>query len=146
MLASSVSARINLTCELISLIFSNVLVLDSNVKLAYARDKWDFEATQDGIARLEAVVYRTLKSSSTQLIYVMQFDEYYTPCPASPPETTTPLLVSLVLFGKMTTIILLDRFIFESECAVRPSKPHEELDQYLDTPLEVSRTSPGGEA
>jgi hypothetical protein len=87
MLASSVSARINLTCELTSLIFSNGPVLDSNVKLAYARDKWDLEATQDGIARLEAVVYRTLKSSSTQLIYVMQFDDYHTPRPASLPET-----------------------------------------------------------
>jgi len=63
------------------------LVLDPNVKLAYAQDKWDFEATQDGIARLEAAVCRTRNSSRTQLIYVMQFDKYYTPQPASQPET-----------------------------------------------------------
>jgi hypothetical protein len=31
------------------------LALDPNVKLA--EDKWDVEATQDGIARLEAVVH-----------------------------------------------------------------------------------------
>ena len=34
-----------------------LLALDPNVKLAYAEDKWDAEATQDGIARLEAVVH-----------------------------------------------------------------------------------------
>jgi hypothetical protein len=33
------------------------LALDPNVKLAYAEDKWDAEAMQDGIARLEAVVH-----------------------------------------------------------------------------------------
>jgi hypothetical protein len=33
-----------------------LLALDPNVKLAYAEDKWDAEARQDGIARLEAVV------------------------------------------------------------------------------------------
>ena len=34
-----------------------LLALDPNVKLAYAEDKWDTEATQDGRERLEAVVY-----------------------------------------------------------------------------------------
>ena len=34
-----------------------LLGLDPNAKLAYAEDKWDAEATQDGIARLEAVVH-----------------------------------------------------------------------------------------
>ena len=33
------------------------LALDLNVKLAYTEDKWDAEAMQDGIARLEAVVH-----------------------------------------------------------------------------------------
>ena len=45
-------------------------VLDPNVKLAYAEDKWDSEAMQDGMESLEAVVCLTLKSSVIQLIYV----------------------------------------------------------------------------
>ena len=67
--------------------FRDVLVLDPNIKLAYAQDKWDFEATQDGIACLEAAVCHTPNSSHTQLIYITQFDKYYTPRSASLLET-----------------------------------------------------------
>ena len=66
-----------------------LLVLDPSVKLAYAEDKWDDDATQDGMARLEAVVGSSLlKNSVAWLKYVTQFDEYYTPPPALVSETT----------------------------------------------------------
>ena len=67
--------------------FCDVLVLDPNIKLAYAQDKWDFEATQDGIACREAAACHTPNSSHTQLIYIMQFDKYYTSQSASLPDT-----------------------------------------------------------
>ena len=37
-------------------ILTNLAVLDPNVKLAYAEDKWDSDAKDDGVTRLETVV------------------------------------------------------------------------------------------
>ena len=75
--------------------FGDVLVLGPNVKLAYEQNKQDFEATQNQIVHLEDVVCHTPDSSCTQLIYVMQFDEYYTPCLALLSETTASAIGKL---------------------------------------------------
>ena len=62
-----------------------VIVLDPNVKLAYAEDKWDAKQLQDAIDRLESVVclflvtvFCLLSSGSDS-----QFDLYYKPPAAS---------------------------------------------------------------
>ena len=57
MLTSSVSVRTYFSRKNTTHIdMMLLLALDPNVKLAYAEDKWDTEATQDGRERLEAVV------------------------------------------------------------------------------------------
>ena len=54
------------SCEMGKSYF-RALVLDPNFKLAYAKDKWDFEARVDGIACLKATVCIAHKSSGTML-------------------------------------------------------------------------------
>ena len=55
MLTSSALVCIDFPHEETQLILLH-LALDPNVKLAYATDKWDSEAMQDGIVHLKAVV------------------------------------------------------------------------------------------
>lgn len=75
-------------CEM-SKSYFKALVLDPNVKLAYAEDKWDCEAREDGVARLEATVCIARKSSGTMLTLFRQFDHYYIPPPVELPDDTT---------------------------------------------------------
>jgi len=53
-------------CE-ISKSYFKALVLDPNVKLAYAEDKWDCEAREDGVACLEATVCMLANLLATML-------------------------------------------------------------------------------
>jgi hypothetical protein len=70
-----------------------LLVLDLNVKLIYVEDRWDSEAMQDGIVCLEAVVCYRIMDAVVQLIYIIQFDKYYTPPHKNLPH---PSLVSFL--------------------------------------------------
>jgi len=73
-----------------------LLALDPSIKLAYAEHKWDDDATQDGMAHLEAVVGSSpLNNYVAWLNYVTQFDEYYTPPPALVPETTVASAIGM---------------------------------------------------
>lgn len=63
------------------MIFGNTpAVLDPNVKLAYAEDKWDAEQLEDAINRLETVV-RLFPVPIFQSLFLpkLQFDLYYKP-------------------------------------------------------------------
>jgi hypothetical protein len=68
-------------------------VLDLNVKLAYAEDKWDYEARKDGVSRLKVTVCIAHKSSGTMLTLFQQFNDYYVPPPVELPDDTTPATV-----------------------------------------------------
>jgi hypothetical protein len=70
--------------------YLELLVLDPNVKLAYAEDKWDSEAREDGIARLEAVVHSFANVQEPKLMRFKQFDNYHIPLRTELPEITTP--------------------------------------------------------
>ena len=72
--------------------FNAPLVLDPNVKLAYAEDKWDDEAKEDGVARLEEVVCIVCTCSDKILNRFQQFDNYYIPPPAESPDDTGPAI------------------------------------------------------
>jgi hypothetical protein len=128
--------------------------LNPNVKLAYAADKWDSEVMQDSIVCLEAVVCLALRRIVTQLIYMPQFDEYYTPPPAVSPEATTSAIGKL--FATCSHMIVINLLVDlpsshnvqyghswmcttvqarkAQDCLT--SNPRKELDQYLAAPLE----------
>ncbi|KIM78165.1 hypothetical protein PILCRDRAFT_11388 [Piloderma croceum F 1598] len=80
---SSVLVCIGFPCKATHVVII-LLVLDPSVKLTYAEDKWDDDATQDGMACLKAV-----------------FDKYYTPPPALVSETTVTSAIDLLSTQKI---------------------------------------------
>jgi hypothetical protein len=76
-------------------------VLDPNVKLAYAEDKWDADQLEDACDRLKEVVRSfpiLIISSASSLILSKQFDLYYKPPVASAPDNDTRLGKLLFFF------------------------------------------------
>ena len=69
-----------------------MIVLDPNVKLAYAEDKWDAKQLQDAIDRLESVVCLFLVTVFCLLSSGLesQFDLYYKP-PVAPALDKIPV-------------------------------------------------------
>ena len=72
--------------------FNYLLVLDLNVKLAYAEDKWDNKAKEDGVAQLEAVVCIVCKCSDKILNQFQRFDDYYIPSSTELPDDAVPVI------------------------------------------------------
>jgi hypothetical protein len=72
--------------------FNYLLVLDPNVQLAYAKNKWDNEAKEDGVAQLEAVVCVVRKCSDKILNWFQQFDNYYILLSTELPDDAIPAI------------------------------------------------------
>jgi hypothetical protein len=116
-----------------------LVVLDPNVKLAYAQDKWDPTQLEDAINCLESVV-RLLYVPMFLSLFLSesQFDSYYKP-PVAPALDNNPVSApssSKVQYGDSWL-----RKILQTRQARDRStgNPHEELRIYLEGPLAITK-------